>query len=326
MAGSVLFTGAFIVGVASAPAPSLRAGRSLGGIPSQCDKGPDAVDDCRGQGGSCTPYPFQPDTPVAQNEPTWQDTGRFNTYAFVPYNEDSYQAYRPDGHDDVWVVHAHDLSGAQATDCGGDVHYFEHFEELGNPNGVTCDYEKYPAQDNWCYFDHPGTGQTFGQYQCGWWRGYSNAWDAALYNAWDDIGVDAQGANSVKDTAMEWLRKCDNCPGGDGTLHTFRDDTNAVAWFTGVLFPWVCSWTDGDTSTISWTGESGKKCYCDNEPWGGRNSWSEIPNHNLQLIYCAKYDSETGIHCDMIQFNCDGGGCSGASITVKDFWLAEGSF
>merc|ERR1712238_218289 len=56
--------------------------------------------------------------------------------------------------------------------------------------------------DNWCYFDHPGTGQTFGQYQCGWWQGYTNAWDAALYNAWDDIGVDAQGANTVK--ALQW--------------------------------------------------------------------------------------------------------------------------
>merc|ERR1711897_115464 len=48
---------------------------------------------------------------------------------------------------------------------------------------------------------------------------------------------------------------CDNCPEGDGTLHTFRDAGKPVAWFTGVLFPWVCSWTDGDTSTIPWTGE-----------------------------------------------------------------------
>merc|ERR1739849_30041 len=60
---------------------------------------------------------------------------------------------------------------------------------------------------------------------------------------------------------MSWLRKCDNCPEGDGTLHTFRDAGKPVAWFTGVLFPWVCSWTDGDTSTIPWTGESGKKCF-----------------------------------------------------------------
>lgn len=309
------------------PASDAGATRRLGGIPFQCTAGPDAVADCSGMGGSCTPYPFMPDTTVAQEEPSWQDSTPYNTYAFVPYNEDSYQAYKADDPaTDVWVVHAHDRAGAQAADCGGDVHYFEHFEEPGNPNGRKCDYAAYPAQDNWCYFDHPGTGQTFGQYQCGWWRGYDNALDASLWKAWDNIGADAQGAKSVKDTAMMWLRNCDNCPKGDGTMHTFADVGSPVAWFTGVLFPWVCSWTDGDTSTIPWTGEKGKKCYCDNEPWGGRNGGSDIPNHFMQVIYCAKYQNEAGMHCDMITFTCDSGSCSGSSITAQNFWLPEGSF
>lgn len=300
--------------------------RRLGGVPFQCVRGKKAEDNCRGTDGSCTPYPFQPDTKAAQGEPSWQDTSPFNTYAFVPYNENSYQAYQSPGEADVWVVHGHDRAGAQATDCGGDVHYFEHFEDAGNTKQHTCNKQWYPAQNNWCYFDHPGTGQTFGQYQCGWWRGYNNAWDASLWMAWDNIGVDAQGATSVKDTAMAWLRKCDNCPGQDGTLHTFRDAGKPIAWFTGVIFPWVCSWTDKDTSTLPWTGEVGKKCYCDNEPWGGRNFGSNIPNHYLAVVSCAKYENEYGMHCDMINFKCAKGKCSGASITAKNFWVKESSF
>ena len=298
------------------------------GIPFQCSTGPKADPDCSGSGGSCTPYPFWADTPDAQAEPSWQDSPPFDTYAFVPYDEDSYQAYQSPGASDVWVVHGHDLAGAQATDCGGDLHYFEHFEDLGNKQGNTCNFkEPYPAQDNWCYKDHPGTGQTFGQYQCGWWRGYDNAGDAALSNSWGDIGVDAQGAKSVKPTAMKWLGNCDNCDGNDGTLHTWRNvHPQPVAWFTGVLFPWVCSWTKGDTSTVPWTGVAETKCYCDNEPWGGRNFGSTEPNHNLAVVYCAKFKNEFGMHCDMLEFKCAGGACSGAHITNKNFWVGEAGF
>lgn len=300
--------------------------RQLGGVPYQCMRGPDAENNCRGTGGSCTPYPFFPDTMVAQGEPSWQDVSPFKTYPFVPHNENSYQAYRYSGASDVWVVHGHDRAGAQATDCGGDVHYFEHFEDPGNKQHRTCPKVYYPAQNNKCYFDHPGIQQTFGQYQCGWWRGYDNAWDASLWMAWDHIGVDAQGANSVKDKAMAWLRNCDNCPVKDGTLHTFRNAGKPFAWFTGVLFPWVCSWTDKDSSTIPWTGEEGKKCYCDNEPWGGRNGDSDIPNHYLGVVYCARYENEAGMHCDLLTFQCASGSCSGAKITAKNFRIDEATF
>ena len=303
-------------------------------VPSTCSRGTDAVDDCTGKGGSCTPYPFLPHTLEGyDSEESWQDKSPWNTQAFVPYNENSYQAYRTPSASDVWVVHGHDGAGAQAVDCGGDVHYFEHFQEDGTQ---ACEKVQYPAQDNHCYLEHPGLGKTFDQYQCGWWRGYDNAWDASLWKAWDNIGVNAQGllteeAAGVKEQAMNWLRQCDNCPADkdgvkDGSLHTWANVGKPVAWFTGVLFPLVCSWTDGETDTLPWTGEEGKKCYCDNEPWGGRDIHSKEPNHYLAVVYCAKYENEYGMHCDLINFKCDAGSCSGSTVTAKDFWVGESNF
>ena len=139
--------------------------RGVKSIPFQCKQGPQADGNCAGKGGSCTPYPFWPNTPFSQQEPSWQDSSPYTTYAFVPHagkEEPSYQAYRAAQSTDVWIVHGHDLAGAQATDCGGDVHYFEHFEEPGNP-GQCSKTDPYPAQDNQCSFVHPGVQQTFGK-------------------------------------------------------------------------------------------------------------------------------------------------------------------
>ncbi|CAE7255153.1 unnamed protein product [Symbiodinium natans] len=314
--------------------------RGVKSIPFQCKQGPQADGNCAGKGGSCTPYPFWPNTPFSQQEPSWQDSSPYTTYAFVPHagkEEPSYQAYRAAQSTDVWIVHGHDLAGAQATDCGGDVHYFEHFEEPGNP-GQCSKTDPYPAQDNQCSFVHPGVQQTFGKYQCGWWRGYQSDkwWDAGLYIAWDNIGVDAEGATSVKPMAMDWLRNCDNCEGNDASLHTWRKVKSPqgqapVAFFTGVLFPWICASVPNEgQATYPWTRVSGWKCYCDNEPWGGRGGNNNVPNHNMQLIYCAKWQNERKIHCDMIVFTGCGGAprstCSGAHIQYQDFELDEASF
>ena len=125
--------------------------------------------------------------------------GKFTTYAFVPYNEDSYQAYKAENGDDNWVVHGHDGAGAQATDCLGDWHYFEHFgQDIGSSTGGGCDmYAPYPGQDplNQCYFSHPGKDTNFEWYNCGWWRGYTgdNGNDSGLYNSWNGIGQELLG-------------------------------------------------------------------------------------------------------------------------------------
>ena len=122
------------------------------------------------------------------------------------------------------MVHGHDKAGIQATDCYGDWHYFEHFDDDGNTQQRGCDdYAKYPAQDNVCYFHHPGLNKNYGDYQCGWWRGYNNANDAMLFNSWNEVGVDAVGATPQKASAMYALRKCDNCDGNDASQHTWRN-------------------------------------------------------------------------------------------------------
>lgn len=338
----VLFAALFMASSATADdfneqVSSLLRGSSqvgLAGIPSQCQTGSGAVANCRGDGGSCTPYPFQPHTPGYQDEPSWMDgCGKFTTYAFVPYNEDSYQAYKAENGDDNWVVHGHDGAGAQATDCLGDWHYFEHFgQDIGSSTGGGCDmYAPYPGQDplNQCYFSHPGKETNFEWYNCGWWRGYTgdNGDDSGLYNSWNDIGVDAAGAPATYDTAMDWLRNCYDTQGNniDCSMNTMsgvkKGGEEPVAYFVGTTFPWICTETSGE-DTLPWTGVDNSKCYCDNEPWGGRNSGSTEPNHNTEVLYCGKYENETGMWCDYIKLHPE---FNGAAIEYH-FWLGESSF
>ena len=62
--------------------------------------------------------------------------------------------------------------------------------------------------------------------------------------------------------------------------------------------------------------------YCDNEPWGGRNSGSTEPNHNTEVLYCGKYENDTGMWCDYIKLHPE---YNGAAIEYH-FWLGESSF
>lgn len=301
-------------------------------LPSQCGGG--STNSCRVEGGSCTPYPFKPYTQDYQDEPNWMDNDGlgFTTYAFVPYDENSYQAYQAESPAvDTWIVHGHDGAGVQATDCLGDWHYFEHFgPDIGSSEGPCDMTAQYPAQEplNQCYFNHPGKETNFEYYNCGWWRGYNDAEKAGLYNAWGAIGVDAAGTNdATKDMAMEWLRNCwDNVNkmSRDCSMNTMdgaeKDGQYPVAYFVGTAFPWICDHTSEDT--LAQTGVSNSKCYCDNEPWGGRNVGSTEPNHNMEILYCGKYENDNGMWCDYIKFGPE---WKGAKI-LNHFWLAESTF
>lgn len=286
---------------------------------------------CRSLDGSCSAYPFQPNILSCQSQRTWMTGGKFNVKPFVPHDNTltSYQAWIDPNFTDVWIVHAADGAGAQATDCGGDVAYFENVDDVTEEQSCPTD-QSYPAHFNQCAFYHHGKNTWYDKYQCGWWRGYFSAWDAAVYNAWDDLGCDAQGAPVTKTRAMDCLRNCDICPEKDATLHTFRqkDPANIEGYFTGIQWPWVCASAD-DPAAIDWTGTSNFKCYCDNEPWGGRDAQSTTPNLNMKLLYCATFKGSTDdMYCDLIVFttNQAGNDCVGATIQKRAFNLRTTKF
>lgn len=282
--------------------------------------------DCRPDGASCSPYPIKPNILSCHTQTSWMGNPPFDMRSFTPYDGSltSYQGWHSDaGALDVWVVHAADGAGAQATDCGGDVGYFEHLSDPGVSR--TCPYTDYPAHDNQCSFNHPGKGISYGGYQCGWWRGYSNWQQAGLYTAWTDIGGDAKGAASVEQNVMTCLRNCNGCPGEDGSQHSFREDPDVTAYFTGLLWPWVCSWKK-EAADYEWTLTENMKCYCDNEPWGGRPDGNSNPNLHMKLIYCGKKDNKDEMYCDLITLVSESGKCVGAIKEVGDFKVSTTMF
>jgi len=328
-----------------------------------------AVPDCTAKtngkkNASCTPYTFQPATKAGfQDEIFWQDTSPWTTSPFVwfPPNNPSngyqaYQYYDPSSGqwgEDIWILHAHDKAGVQAADCGGDVHYLEHFEGRGKQG--TCNmYAEYPAQgqngdDGICSFHHQGIDEYFQQYQCGWWRGYDNGQNAGFDGinhggrAWNDMSVDPQNTPGEPPVKSQWdsakyaLNHCKNCPNGnDGTQHTFLAASQQPdVWFTGILWPWRCAHLSTGQPGGEYTGVKDTKCYCDNEPWGGRNNGSRVFNHNTQILYCGKYNNEDGMYCDLIEMKeCDTiksqdqgiFECQSSEITHKNFFLKDSSF
>lgn len=76
------------------------------------------------------------------------------------------------------------------------------------------------------------------------------------------------------------------------------------AWLTGTVFPWVCMDNGPDDLLCPWNNEQNnyEKCYCDNEPWRGRNNDPQNPrepNWNTKLVYCVVDDSNNML-CDSI--------------------------
>lgn len=282
-------------------------------------------------GGSATPYQFMPN--VDNKDCSWTDgadsawqSGQFLSSPFQALSDPySYQAFGAThaGATDVWVMHFCDGSGVQ-TDCAGDVYYLEHFDD---PNPVpeqdcpvSVDGDKYQCPT----FYHPGKDMVLPGYSCGWWRGYNYpvgieeaSWDGVGGNKQTGFGpVPSPGWNSDYGPAIKAiLENCPTCSYGSGLVHPYWE-SNAKAYFVGAIYPWICM--QGDDSMIPYTGYNGNdmKCFCDNEPWNGRQLDGngvdpEIPR-NAEIVYCGLYDAEDPndkikLVCDFIRFDWEHG-------------------
>merc|ERR1712226_77189 len=267
--------------------------------------GNDAVfPDCIGLGSSCTPYSFMPNVDNA-NPPcdTWMNNGEFVSNPFFDDNNAyTWQAYQAPGAKDVWILHGCDGAGIQ-TDCAGDIFYLEHFASTQPVDGQDCPVGTYGSDHIQCpTFYHPGKGQSFPSYSCGWWRGYN--WAKGIEEASAD-GVGAFGpagaGGDYSDAMRAALRNCPSCRDGTGLKHPYYDAENVSAFFVGAVYPWICT---RDNGSNPYTG-SDANCYCDNEPWNGRGSGARDYPRTTQVVYCALYASDE-LNCDFIDMGDDG--------------------
>lgn len=144
-------------------------------------------------------------------------------------------------------------------------------------------------------------------------------------------------------------RNCADCPQLGALYHTFaynsdgqpcgasgmpECETQYKAWFAGSVFPWVCSEAGGD-DTFPFTQESNKMCWCNNEPWNGRDEFAE-PAWGSQIVYCV-LDFDDQLLCDSIMlpydaqdsWNADACGnseCGGYSQKVANFKMGRSNF
>ena len=290
--------------------------------------GKDRKLDCTKYGASCTPYSFWPNVQNREDQETppndWMNQGKFDTSAFLP-NNNIYgsQAYKSEGASDRWVLHGDDGAGIQ-PDCLGDILFFEWFDQEGVPGG-ECPKNTDNNHEVCHNFFHPGNKKYIHDYWGGWWRGYNNAEDAGFGGiSWTDMGVSpaADGANwQTKGTkALETCWHEHDRQWIDGTKHT-KAEHDYDSYFAGVLFPWICVEEKGWDffSTKAWTGEWGKKCYHDNEPWNGREPGDDDrePNQNTRFLYCAKKLGWDHMDCDQIIYIVDDltGTLTGSKLT-----------
>jgi len=127
------------------------------------------------------------------------------------------------------------------------------------------------------------------------------------------------------DMAIYAWRNCVDCPEYGALYHTYAYNSDGQpcgaqgmpecekkykAYFAGSVFPWVCTSGWGD-DTYPFTMESDKMCWCNNEPWNGRNEFAE-PAWGSQLVYCV-LDFDDKLYCDAIVLPYD----------AKDSWSAD---
>jgi hypothetical protein len=241
------------------------------------------------------------------------------------------------------VVHGNDGAGIQ-TNCKGDQFFLE---VLGNTDNVK--YACNPASitdgggADWisahdtgqCYKENRGIrGGLYGNYSCGWWRGYNNGIDASIEAAWDDVfGGDDNDTSLYKSNALTVLSNCTNCVSSDaGSKHTYEDATpQPNEWFIGAISPWVCVNDDNNDNFVEWTGNATTNCYCDFTPWDKPKG--NVPNWNIRFLYCGYYGTNN-LNCDLLRFtDCtfqDDGvtkkDCTSVTITNKGFDFSIGRF
>lgn len=183
--------------------------------------------DCS-SGGSCTPFSILPHRD-SQNCESWMDGyDKWNTSAFFRYSSHrSYQCWRASQSDDVWVMHGCDGSGVQ-TDCRGDILYLEHFAQPSSVHAAACPTHPYPSHSS-CPFNHSGQPDgilSFGEYICGWWRGYNRAYDADLArSAYDARLFGAAGSGADYSAALERaMQNCPSCSNGNALETPFTGE------------------------------------------------------------------------------------------------------
>lgn len=296
--------------------PGLRGAHSLatscGDLSQTCTNGCGSgavFPDCSSLGGSCTPYSFMPN--VNNQDCSWMDSGKFSSSPFFKLSSQySYQAFSASGYSDVWILHGCDGAGIQ-TDCVGDIMYLEHFDSKDPVAGQDCPVGTYGIDHTQCpTFYHQGKQESFPGYSCGWWRGYNRPVGLEEANG-DGVGAlgphENPGDTDTGDysaSLLAALRNCPTCADESALTHPYVG-TNAIAYFTGASWPWIC--TEGDASYEPYTGSTAN-CYCDNEPWNGRqpkNFMGTKPQYNkdAQFIYCGLYSDDSAqlkLVCDFI--------------------------
>jgi len=288
----------------------LSLGWGVSGVAQSCNDlwgtckqgcGPDAIfPDCKSRGGSCTPYSFMPNVDN-QNCPDWMDSGEFSSQPFFQYsNEYSFQAFAAPGSDDVWILHGCDGAGIQ-TDCRGDIFYLEHFGSKQTVAPQDCPLSTYGKTHESCpTFYHQGYDKVFPDYTCGWWRGFKQP--TGIEEA-SKQGVGAFGPagddKSYGDAMRNILRNCPSCAYKSALEHPYKE-TDAIAYFVGAAWPWICNEGD-DKNGTPYTGKQ-VSCYCDNEPGNGRQSIKGVATvpARTQIVYCGLYN--TGFN---LQLKCD---------------------
>merc|ERR1712151_1119109 len=235
------------------------------------------------------------------------------------------------GYDDVWILHGCDGAGIQ-TDCAGDIMYLEHFDSKSPVAEQDCPVGNYGQDHTQCpTFYHQGLQESLPGYSCGWWRGYNSPVGIEEANG-DGIGAlgpkENDGDTQTGDyssSLLDALRNCPDCAGGTALEHPYAG-TDALAYFTGASWPWICTWGgDGD---MPYTGSTAN-CYCDNEPWNGRQpkggflgAKPEYPR-TAMFTYCVLFaDDGTGIKlvCDFITMEGAGATANrGVELFPTDF-------
>jgi len=301
--------------------------------------------------GQCTPFYFQPDTfPNCDGSAPYFGSGEI-----VPTSY--YQVYSTSNPDEKWVAHSCDHAGIQ-TDCKGDIGYLEFFGGYGQDYG--CQVGVQGVDHNACSFSHPA-GLQFGTYSCGWWRAYDNGWDAS---AWQYAGCNLPGGGqplpsncysmglAVTDGGLmgppsgnDWftqvvyaLRNCEGCTRQEGALiNPFTDDPKYSQFFMGTTMPWVCNvHQEGPAEyvypyTLQQQGDKYVDCYCDNEPFGGREDFPLEPNWNTGILYCGLVAGSDYMDCVLITLvkddwskdKCGQDMCGGHSQSTQVFQLAQ---